>query len=211
MRLRLVPSLLCLAAATTPLGAQARGDDAAAPDGAAPAAVAADAAPIAPARVVSSSAAALAFRDSLVALARAQIGRRYRYGEETPERGFDCSGLVQYVLGILDVRVPRTAAQQARIGLELVRDTAQLRPGDLLTFGRGRRVEHIAIYVGDGRMVHASSGARRVVETPVIRPARGRIRPWRSVRRLVFPADRAAAAERALGADAARRATRGAL
>ena len=82
---------------------------------------------------------ALALRDSLVARARAQIGKRYRHGGETPTRGFDCSGLVAYVLASLDLRVPRTANAQAAVGSEVVRDTSELRPGDLLTFGRGKR------------------------------------------------------------------------
>jgi len=47
------------------------------------------------------SASAMTLRDSLVALARAQVGRRYRLGGTTPERGFDCSGLVQYVMNAL--------------------------------------------------------------------------------------------------------------
>jgi hypothetical protein len=94
-------------------------------------------------------------RDSLVARARAQLGRRYVLGGESPERGFDCSGLVRYVLAALHLPLPRTAAQQARAGEMVPKDTARLRPGDLLTFGRGTRVTHIGIYVGNGKMLHA--------------------------------------------------------
>jgi cell wall-associated NlpC family hydrolase len=195
MRFRLAAPILCSLACAAPLAAQARGDDAVASLGDAP--VTAPAAPAARARVASLNEAALARRDSLVAMARAQLGRKYRYGGETPERGFDCSGLVQYLLAAFDVSLPRTAAQQARVGTEIVRDTSQLRPGDLLTFGTGRRVSHIAIYIGAGRMVHASSAARRVVETPVDRAPHGLIKPWRGVRRIVFAVDSAAARERA--------------
>src|SRR5512132_1945758 len=56
-------------------------------------------------------------RDSLVSVARAQIGTRYVFGGTTPN-GFDCSGLVRYVMAALKVELPRTAAQQARIGDE---------------------------------------------------------------------------------------------
>ena len=193
MRHRLVVPILCTVLAA-PLAAQARGDDAGAALGGASLGTPAADAPRA--AIVSFNHAALALRDSLVAMARAQLGTRYRYGGASPRRGFDCSGLVQYVLAAFDVRAPRTAARQAAFGTEVVRDTARLRPGDLLVFGRGRRVEHIAIYVGDGRMVHASSAARRVVETPVDRAPRRGIRPWRGVRRIVFAADSAAALER---------------
>lgn len=129
--------------------------------------------------------------DSVVALARAQLGRRYRRGAESPSIGFDCSGLVQYVMRALDVAVPRTARDQARVGVELARDTAQLRPGDLLTFGRAKKVSHIGIYVGNGRFVHASTGAGRVVERQLLRtPAKG-IKPWIGVRRLIADSDSA--------------------
>jgi cell wall-associated NlpC family hydrolase len=209
MRLRFDITIFALSlAAAMPLAAQSRADDPVAADGAA--AVAGE--PATERRAIASfNIAALALRDSLVSLARAQLGRRYRYGGETPERGFDCSGLVQYILAAFDVRAPRTAARQAGFGAEVVRDTARLRPGDLLTFGEGRRIEHIAIYVGDGRMVHASSAARRVVETPVDRAPRGLIKPWRGVRRVVFAADSAAARERRRVQDAAVLAARGSL
>lgn len=134
---------------------------------------------------------AIVLRDSLVARARAQVGRRYRHGGETPARGFDCSGLVAYVLSGLPLTIPRTAAQQATAGSEVVKDTAQLRPGDLLTFG-GNRVTHVGIYVGGGRFVHASSRAGRVVESSLFRAPAPGIKPWRGVRRLVT-ADSAAA------------------
>lgn len=123
-------------------------------------------------------------RDSAVARARAQIGKRYRLGGESPERGFDCSGLVRYVMSAVGVQVPRVSWQQAGIGLAVARDTSDLRPGDLLTFGRGKRVSHVGIYVGDGRYVHASSKTGRVMEVPLARSGR-KVKPWLGVRRLV--------------------------
>jgi cell wall-associated NlpC family hydrolase len=126
------------------------------------------------------------FRDSLVTMARAQVGTRYVTGGQTPEAGFDCSGLVKYVMAALHVRVPRTAAEQARSGLAVQRDTTRLRPGDLLTFARGARgVSHIGIYVGNGRYVHASSVAGRVIESEIERPKSPLIKGWRGVRRVV--------------------------
>jgi cell wall-associated NlpC family hydrolase len=132
------------------------------------------------------SRSALARRDSVVARARAQLGKKYRRGGESPTHGFDCSGLVAFVLSGLSLEVPRTAAQQATTGIEVVRDTAQLLPGDLLTFGRGKKVTHIGIYVGNGLFVQASSRAGRVVETKLLRAPAPGIRPWQGVRRLVI-------------------------
>lgn len=134
------------------------------------------------------SSSALGLRDSLVRMARAQVGRRYVLGGTSPERGFDCSGLVRYVMSALRFELPRTAASQARAGTSIGKDTAQLRPGDLLTFGKGRRVSHVGIYVGDGRYVHASSVAGRVIESPIDRPPTKYVRRWYDSRRVV-PAD----------------------
>jgi len=127
------------------------------------------------------------FRDSLVTVARAQIGTKYVLGGTTPN-GFDCSGLVRYVMAALRVELPRTAAQQAQTGLEIDRDRNDLRPGDLLTFGkRGKAgVSHIGIYVGNGRYIHASSVAGRVIESDLSRTGSPLIKAWRGVRRMVI-------------------------
>jgi len=123
-------------------------------------------------------------RDSIVALARAQVGKRYVYGGESPSRGFDCSGLVQYVAAALHIHLPRTARLQAHVGDAIPPDTSRLLPGDLLTFGNGKTITHIGIYVGDGRMVHASTAAGKVIETKLVRPPARGIKPWRGARRL---------------------------
>ena len=122
--------------------------------------------------------------DSVVAVARAQLGVKYRLGGES-RRAFDCSGLVQYVMRTLDYSLPRTAREQAKIGTPIPTDTAQLRAGDLLLFGKKGKVTHIGIYVGNGQFVHASTGAKRVVERPLLRkPSKG-IVPWIGARRLL--------------------------
>lgn len=128
-----------------------------------------------------------AMRDSIVQLARAQVGRRYRFGGTTPERGFDCSGFVHYVLGQLHVRLPRLAAQQAMVGAAIEREG--LRPGDLVSFGPSDTISHIGIYIGDGRFVHASSVAGRVIESPLNRPPSRLITPLRGARRLLALAE----------------------
>ena len=132
------------------------------------------------------SESAQSVRDSLVTVARAQLGTRYVLGGTTP-KGFDCSGLVRYVMSALKVELPRTAAQQARVGDEVSTDPSRLRPGDLLTFGRrgGRGVSHIGIYVGEGRYIHASSVAGRVIESDLSRTGSPLIKAWRGVRRIV--------------------------
>ena len=137
------------------------------------------------------SASASSLRDSIVALARAQIGTRYRHGGASPQRGFDCSGLVQYVMARFAMIVPRTAKQQAAVGVPVERDTSLLRPGDLLTFAAAGRasISHIGIYVGDGRFVHASSVAGRVIESPLNRAPAPKIKVWRGVARIPLAAE----------------------
>ena len=131
---------------------------------------------------------ALSIRDSIVVVARSQIGTRYRFGGTTPTGGFDCSGFVRFVLASLSLTLPRTAAQQAAIGARVPKDTTRLRPGDLLTFGRGNRVTHIGIYVGNGRYVHASPTAGRVIETSLERTESPLVKIWRGGRRLLADA-----------------------
>jgi cell wall-associated NlpC family hydrolase len=147
-----------------------------------------------PFTTISNSAQTL--RDSIVQMARAQIGTKYKFGGGTPEKGFDCSGLVKFVMAALNLDVPRTAKQQAKVGLAIIKDTSRLLPGDLLTFGRGKKgaVSHVGIYVGDGRFVQASSAAGRVIETPLNRPASPRIKVWRGARRILVGDDSAASA-----------------
>lgn len=91
------------------------------------------------------------------------LGTPYRWGGTSPESGFDCSGLVSYVFRqAMGVEMPRVSRDQAREG-ERVADKAALEEGDLVVFGRGGRVDHIGIYVGEGRFVHAPSTGKDVM------------------------------------------------
>jgi len=123
-------------------------------------------------------------RARVVEQARGQLGTRYKLGGTRPNVALDCSGLVRYVLGALDVILPRTAASQAKAGVEVEKEIAALRPGDVLTFGRGKRISHVGIYVGDGKMIHASTSRREVVETSLTRRS-PLIRQWKGVRRFI--------------------------
>lgn len=124
-------------------------------------------------------------RDSIVNMARSQIGARYILGAETPGKAFDCSGLVRFVMAALRIELPRTANEQAQRGTSVAKSVDALRIGDLLTFGLGKKVTHIGIYVGEGRFVHASVTARKVVESRIDRPGNWYSRHWMGARRLL--------------------------
>ena len=90
------------------------------------------------------------------------VGTPYRYGGNTPDGGFDCSGLVNYVFrDMLDLRLPRTSRELAAIqGPKIAPD--RLATADLVFFGSGGNVSHVGIYVGEGRFVHAPSSGGTV-------------------------------------------------
>ncbi|KAB8141808.1 SH3 domain-containing protein [Chloroflexia bacterium SDU3-3] len=85
------------------------------------------------------------------------VGARYRYGGTSPS-GFDCSGLTSYVYAKYGVRLPRTAASQYGAGTKV--GPGELQPGDLVFFtgtAAKRGITHVGIYIGGGKMVHAST------------------------------------------------------
>ena len=89
-------------------------------------------------------------------LALGLVGTPYRYGGNTPESGFDCSGLIGYVYARSSgISPPRTVAQISRWGQPV--DPGELRAGDLVIFGSRGSPSHAAIHAGESRFVHAPS------------------------------------------------------
>jgi cell wall-associated NlpC family hydrolase len=86
------------------------------------------------------------------------IGVPYTWGGNTPESGFDCSGFTKFVFARHGIQLPRTAREQARAGQGVAVDLAALAPGDLIMFAEpGEAISHVAMYVGNGRIIHSSS------------------------------------------------------
>jgi cell wall-associated NlpC family hydrolase len=97
------------------------------------------------------------------------VGTPYAAGGESPESGFDCSGLVAYVFArAAEVRLPRNTFDLARVGTPVSR--GDLQAGDLVFYNTQRRpFSHVGIYLGGARFVHAPStgGAVRIEEMDV--------------------------------------------
>jgi cell wall-associated NlpC family hydrolase len=100
-----------------------------------------------------------AVRNQVVFTAMQMVGAPYRWGGATPQ-GFDCSGLVQYAYSNAGLQLPRTAAAQMNAVTPLTLENAEA--GDLLFFRDGKRTSHVAIYLGQGRFVHAPSTGKSV-------------------------------------------------
>jgi len=98
---------------------------------------------------------------AIAAAAASLIGTPYQFGG-ADGAGFDCSGLALYVHEQVGLQIPRTAAEQQRAAYPV--PIAQLAPGDLLFFHiRKRTVDHVGIYAGDGRFIHAPRAGAAVM------------------------------------------------
>ena len=94
------------------------------------------------------------------------VGVPYVWGGSTPERGFDCSGLTQYVYAKAGIVIPRTSRSQFAAGTYIARDRLDLlHAGDLVFFGVGgdaNQVHHVGIYIGGGSFLHAPQTGENV-------------------------------------------------
>lgn len=83
------------------------------------------------------------------------LGVRYAYGGTTT-KGFDCSGFVRKVYSDFGIDLPRSAAEMFEIGEPV--EVGEIRPGDLLFYNTsGSRISHVAIYYGEGKIIHAQT------------------------------------------------------
>lgn len=95
-------------------------------------------------------------------VAKAKLGKRYVWGGNG-KRGYDCSGFTKAVFKKRGIKLPRNSWKQARVGKKVSRKN--LRKGDLIFFNsrKQKRVNHVGIYLGNGRFIHASSFHKRIV------------------------------------------------
>jgi cell wall-associated NlpC family hydrolase len=106
----------------------------------------------------------------LLRTANSYVGVRYVWGGNSPSQGFDCSGFTKYIFAKHDVGLPRTSREQSRTGTPVSAAFGSLRPGDLMFFAEpDELISHVAIYVGDGVIIHSSSAVGGVGYTDLNR------------------------------------------
>ena len=97
-------------------------------------------------------------RQNLVDYALQFVGGPYRAGGNDPQTGVDCSGFVRYVMQHgAGISMNRSSGSQATQGHAV--NSSQMQPGDLLFYSGGSGINHVAMYIGDGKIVHASTYA----------------------------------------------------
>ena len=103
----------------------------------------------------------------MIKLAKNKLGRRYVWGAVGKRNTFDCSGFTTYVCKKNGINIPRRAIAQSKYGKYVSRKN--LKPGDLIFFDTSKRrkgyVNHVGIYLGNNKFIHASSAKKKVVIT----------------------------------------------
>ena len=102
----------------------------------------------------------------VITLAKTKLGRKYVWGAQG-KNVFDCSGLTQYVYKKQGINIPRRAIWQSKFGKRVSRKNLQ--KGDLVFFDTSKKrkgyVNHVGIYIGDNKFIHASSAKKKVIIT----------------------------------------------
>jgi cell wall-associated NlpC family hydrolase len=101
----------------------------------------------------------------IIQLAKQKLGRKYVWGAVGQQGTFDCSGFTSYVFKKNGINIPRTSINQSKFGKYISR--ANLKKGDLIFFDTSKTrkgyVNHVGIYLGNGKFIHASSSQKKVV------------------------------------------------
>ena len=103
----------------------------------------------------------------ITSLAKTKLGRKYVWGASGTKNTYDCSSFTKYVYKNIGVTIPRTSINQSKFGKYVKR--GELQKGDLIFFDTSKRrkgyVNHVGIYLGDNKFIHASSAKKKVVIT----------------------------------------------
>ena len=102
-----------------------------------------------------------AVRTAIVAYAKQFLGNPYVYGGTSLTNGADCSGFTMRIFEHFGVSIGRTSRDQASNGKQI--SLSEIQPGDLLFYASGKTINHVALYIGDGKIIHASTSKTGII------------------------------------------------
>ncbi|MHB8128764.1 MAG: C40 family peptidase [Mobilitalea sp.] len=111
---------------------------------------------------VETNASGSALRNEVIKYAKKFVGNPYVWGGESLTRGADCSGFVRAIYAGFGYYIPRVSADQASSAGKQV-NLMEIVPGDLIFYASGGRVNHVAMYIGDGKIVHAANSRQGII------------------------------------------------
>ena len=100
-------------------------------------------------------------RIAICEFAKQYVGNRYVWGGTSLTKGADCSGFVLAVYKNFGISLPHSSRAQANCGTKI--NVSDVKPGDLIFYGNGRSINHVAMYIGNGRVVHASNSRTGII------------------------------------------------
>ena len=104
-------------------------------------------------------------RREVVEFALQFLGGEYKYGGTDPNKGVDCSGFTRYILqNTASISLPHSSKGQSNYGTEVSEE--EMQPGDLIFYGDDAGINHVAMYIGNGQIVHASTEATGIKTSP---------------------------------------------
>lgn len=105
---------------------------------------------------VNTASKSIARRVKIITFAKTLVGNPYRYGGTSLTKGTDCSGFTMGIYKKFGYKIPRTSREQAKVGKTVA--FSKMQAGDLIFYRHGgRNVNHVAMYIGNGKVVHAST------------------------------------------------------
>lgn len=111
-----------------------------------------------------SAAVVSATRTAITAYAKQFLGNPYVYGGTSLTNGADCSGFTQAIFANFSIAIGRSARDQAAKGREIA--VSEIQPGDLLFYASGDYINHAALYIGNGEVIHASNSKTGIIISP---------------------------------------------
>ena len=100
-------------------------------------------------------------RIDICEFAKQYVGNRYVWGGTSLTKGADCSGFTLAVYRNYGISLPHSSRAQANCGTKI--SVSEVKPGDLIFYGSGRSINHVAMYIGNGQVVHASNSRTGII------------------------------------------------